>query len=218
MQKGNGRCRGGRMTKPKGPNKIGPTNRGPNKIGPTARVKLNIWDKSVQPCTKCDISKLCKHKVTYFTYCPRPTKTIDILFIGEAPGQVEYAEREPFIGPSGAVMREIIQESVPPHLSYCITNSILCTPFTDDTRYTIRTPSLSEVRECAAHLTRLIRYINPRKIILVGRIAEKAIKHVTCPIPPTTAIRHPSAIMQDTKSTYEFDNAVLTIQRYLEDI
>lgn len=147
-------------------------------------------------------------------FTPAPTQTIDILLIGEAPGQVEYAEKEPFIGPAGMTLQDIINEAIPPIFSYCIINSVMCTPFEDEYRYNIRMPSLSEVKECSAHLTRIAKTLKPKYVILLGKIAEKAFKYINCPLPIPLAVKHPSAIMQ-SRTTYEYDNAVLKIKEYL---
>jgi uracil-DNA glycosylase family 4 len=184
-------------------------------IGPSAQFKLHHLARNhIEPCNLCDISKLCKHKVIYRMFTPAPTQTIDILLIGEAPGQVEYAEKEPFIGPAGMTLQDIINEAIPPIFSYCIINSVMCTPFEDEYRYNIRMPSLSEVKECSAHLTRIAKTLKPKYVILLGKIAEKAFKYINCPLPIPLAVKHPSAIMQ-SKTTYEYDNAVLKIKEYL---
>lgn len=184
---------------------------------PTVKQKLKILADNIASCKSCDISKLCEHKVTYRLYNPEPSRFIDILFVGEAPGDSEYIHKEPFIGPSGQVMQDIIDASVPVHLSYCITNSILCTPYTDEYRRKIRVPSLSEVKECSKHIAALINATKPKKMIAVGKIADKSltrmkgiqkVQHV--------CILHPSVIMQSDKFNYEFDRAVLTIQEYLK--
>jgi len=187
------------------------TKRLPPRIGPT----IAAWHHTVSSCAKCDISSFCKHKVTHSVYIPNQSiRRIDILFIGEAPGASEYNEQEPFIGPSGQVLRDIIKEAVPTDLSYCLTNSILCTPFTDASLYNIRQPSLSEVQECRGHIARLCKLIRPRYIILLGRVAQKTYKQMGI---PTKALElpHPSHIMQSKKYHYEFDKAVLQIQEYL---
>jgi uracil-DNA glycosylase family 4 len=180
--------------------------------------KTKVWSKELQSCNKCDISKYCDHKVTYFIHSPRISPFIDILFIGEAPGESEYTNKEPFIGPSGQTLRAILDEALEPDISYCITNSILCTPFTSDSRYTIRTPSLSEVRECTVHLTTLCKQLQPKHVIALGKIAEKAIVEIRKKIilPTSIYILHPSMISQAKDYNYQFDKAVLTIQEYLK--
>lgn len=183
----------------------------------TNTKKLKIWSDDLQSCSKCDISKYCAHKVTYSIHSPRASPFIDILLIGEAPGDSEYTNKEPFIGPSGHTLRAILEEALEPDISYCITNSILCTPFTSDHRATIRTPSPSEVKECAPHLTTLCKQLKPKHLIALGKIAEKSILELRkkIPLPPHIYILHPSMISQAKDYNYQFDKAVLAIQEYL---
>ena len=184
----------------------------------TTKQKLKIWANNVANCSKCDISKYCNHKVTHYLFTPRPSTTVQILFIGEAPGESEYINKEPFIGPSGVCLRDIIDEAVPDGISFCITNSILCTPFTDESRYSIGTPSLSEVKECSTHLASLYRKIRPKYIVALGKVAEKAVIHLskTLPIPHYIQILHPSKISQSKDYHYQFEKASLAIQEYLK--
>ena len=184
----------------------------------TNKQKARIWANNLADCSKCDISKYCNHKVTHYIFSHRPSIHIDILFIGEAPGESEYLNKEPFIGPAGICLREIIDESVPNDISFCITNSILCTPFTDESRYTIRAPFLSEVKECAPHLQSLYRRLKPKYIVALGKVAEKAVISLakTLPIPHYVHIVHPSKISQSKDYHYQFEKASLAIQEYLK--
>jgi len=191
---------------------------------PSLEQKLQQWSNLPKECNRCDISKLCNHKVYHSSHIHTPPFTriqpsrTDILFIGEAPGQTEYTHKEPFIGPAGDALRTIIAEAVPPTMSYTIVNAVLCTPFTDPSRYKIRIPSLSEVSECSKWLTTLCRKIKPRKVVALGAIADKAVGYIrmNIPLPEHLTITHPSRIMQSAKSDYEYDNAILKIQEYLK--
>lgn len=176
-------------------------------------TKLRILSKQAQSCTKCDISHFCTHKVTHRIHNPLNHDTIDILLLGEAPGESEYINKVPFIGPSGELLNAIIEEATDPNLSYCITNAIWCMPYTDDTRSTYRTPFLSEIHGCGGNVSNIIKLVKPRYFIALGAIAEKSFKYLK--ITDYCKISHPSAIMQSSKSSYEFDNAVLTIKQYL---
>lgn len=180
---------------------------------------LSTWTSSVAPCKKCTISSLCKHKVTHKLY-PNPRRvSVDLLFIGEAPGDSEYINKEPFIGPAGSELHKILEEAVPPHVPYLITNSILCTPFTSSNRDTIRPPSLSEIEECSSHLIRLVKITRPKGLIALGVVAERSIKRIIPYHPlPYIHVTHPSKIMQSAKYRYEFDNAVLKIKTFQSQI
>lgn len=187
-------------------------------MGPlTAKQKARVWADNLASCSRCDISKFCDHKVTHYIYTPRPSAFVDILFIGEAPGESEYINEEPFIGPAGECLRAIIIETLADDISYCITNSILCTPFTDESRYKIGTPSLSEVKACQPHLVALYRKLQPKYIVCLGKTAEKAVLSMSriLPIKHYVQVLHPSRISQAKDYNYQFDKASLAIQEYI---
>lgn len=176
-------------------------------------TRLRVLSKQSQSCSICDISRLCTHKVTHRIHNPHNRDTLDILFLGEAPGESEYINKIPFIGPAGEFLNSIIEEAIDPYTSYCISNAIWCTPYTDSTRSAYRPPFLSEIQGCGGNVRNLIDLIKPRYFIALGNIAEKSFKNLK--ITNYCKVSHPSAIMQSSKSDYEFDNAVLTIKQYL---
>lgn len=176
-------------------------------------TRLRILSKQSQSCSICDISRFCTHKVTHRIHNPHNRDTLDILFLGEAPGESEYINKTPFIGPAGEFLNAIIEEALNPNTSYCITNAIWCVPYTDNTRSLYRSPFLSEIQGCGGNVRSTINLVKPKHFIALGAIAEKSFKYLK--ITNYCKISHPSAIMQSSKSSYEFDNAVLTIKQYL---
>lgn len=176
-------------------------------------TRLRTLHNQVQSCNKCDISNVCEYKVTTRIHNPFNYNTLDILFLGEAPGDSEYINHLPFIGPSGDCFNAIVSEALDPYMSYCVSNSLWCTPFTDNTRMSYRTPFTTEVEQCSTNVRNLINLIKPKHFIAVGAIAAKSFKALK--IDNFCKIMHPSKIMQSSKYDYEFDNAVLTIKQYL---
>jgi len=135
------------------------------------------------------------------------------MFIGNAPNEQEYINKQPSVGQEGECLNTIIKEALQPTTSYIITNSILCTPFKDTDRDSIRAPNNIEISSCSSHIQSLVNEIRPKYVIALGRIAEKTCKLLK--IPHYIYVLHPSRIMQSTKSDYEYDNAILNIKRYV---
>jgi DNA polymerase len=181
---------------------------------PSTMTKEPIWgwEKRARTCTKCDISKYCGAKVLYRGYAHRVP--IDVLFVGEAPGQAEHAIGLPFVGPAGDEFDNII-DTMPPDISWVVTNSILCTPFEDDTLTPPpRQPYLSEVKECSVHLRSLIEILQPKHVIALGNYGAKALKHIK---QEYTLLPHPSAIMQSKHRDLEFHKATLKLMHTLQE-
>ena len=52
----------------------------------------------------------------------------DVLFIGEGPGESEDSIGQPFIGPAGHLLDQILEQSGVTEHRYCLTNLVCCIP------------------------------------------------------------------------------------------
>lgn len=121
-------------------------------------------------CRECKISKYTTQKVP-----PRGVPESQVLFIGEAPGKREDATGKPFIGPSYDVLLGMIQEvkiRIGKTFSFAFTNTIMCTPYVDKTKTSIRTPTETEVSRCRQHVYEVVRLFNPQLIVCIGKTAS----------------------------------------------
>lgn len=119
----------------------------------------------VQHCMKCPLHKT-RTKVV-FGSGPVPC---DLMLIGEAPGEQEDLQGEPFVGRAGKLLTQIL-ESVKikrPDDIY-IANTLKCRPPDN------RTPSASEQEKCFPYLEAQIHFIRPKILLLAGAPAVKAI-------------------------------------------
>lgn len=91
-----------------------------------------------------------------------------IFIIGEAPGRQEDLQGIPFVGDSGQVLRDILEQSGVPLLDTFITNVVRCKPPKN------RDPGANEIKACLTHLYFEFRKFRPRVVICCGRIALKA--------------------------------------------
>jgi len=110
-------------------------------------------------------------------YCVIPkwhaNPTPKFLFLGEAPGENEERQGEPFIGRSGQFLRSKLQEAEI-SLGDCIfSNSCLCAP--RDAEGSINTPQASEYLHCLPHSLNLIRRYGPKMVVAVGGVALQSL-------------------------------------------
>lgn len=199
-----------------------PSTSSPSKmINPSSLPQLTLLANAINNCKACPLHRNVDHKVYWrFSHTNRTDHpATDLLFVGEAPGQSEYALRQPFVGAAGQELSDLLSEALPLSLTYCITNAVLCTPFTDDTRSSIDTPSLPGVTACRNHLQRLISILNPRYIIALGKVAERSLKKL---IPQGNysahetrfmTLLHPSAILRSTHPDLERNRFILNLQK-----
>lgn len=96
----------------------------------------------------------------------------DILFIGEAPGESEQVLGQPFVGPAGHLLDQIIRRSVPSKLSLCFTNLVGCIPWEEGGGKAAEPPA-EAIKQCAPRLNDFVRIIRPQIIVLVGQLASK---------------------------------------------
>lgn len=95
-------------------------------------------------------------------------KQCDILFVGINPGKEEAKKNKPFIGPSGQILRDTIRKvnierGVNPRIAF--TNSILCS-----TNNEKEIPNVEVcLQNCYYLVSKLVKYLNPRVIVPVGK-------------------------------------------------
>ncbi len=112
----------------------------------------------------------------------------DWMVIGEAPGEEEDRRGEPFVGPSGQLLDNMLRavglrreasrtaagERAPGGVY--IANVIKCRPPGN------RNPQPDEVAQCSVYLARQVALVQPRIILALGRFAVNALLHTDEPL------------------------------------
>jgi DNA polymerase len=89
--------------------------------------------------------------------------------LGEAPGQEEDAQGEPFVGAAGQLLDKIITACKLTREEVFILNTIKCRPPMN------RTPSDIEVQNCWQFAHRQLEIIQPEFICCLGSVAAKSL-------------------------------------------
>ena len=132
--------------------------------------ELNKIAEEIKNFRGLDIAKNANHAVP-----GEGSPDADILFIGEAPGQVEDSTGHPFVGQSGQLMRKVLTEitGIKPEEVF-ITNIVKFRPPDN------RDPLPNEIEACRDWLDRQIDIIHPKIIFTLGRFSmAKFIPDVT---------------------------------------
>jgi DNA polymerase len=99
-----------------------------------------------------------------------------VLFIGEAPGRVGADRtRRPFFGDkSGANFQALLDSIGLSRDEIFITSAVMCSPrsVTDANRR----PTRTEIKNCAAHLSRVLDLVDPPVVATLGGVALEALK------------------------------------------
>jgi uracil-DNA glycosylase family 4 len=88
-----------------------------------------------------------------------------ILFIGEGPGYWENMKMEPFVGNAGKLLDQVLRGISIPRESVYITNVVHHRPPEN------RDPAVEEITAYGRYLDEIIKIIDPRLIITLGRFS-----------------------------------------------
>ena len=89
------------------------------------------------------------------------------MLIGEAPGQDEDLQGEPFVGRAGQLLNEMLRAIGLQRNEVYIANMLKCRPPHN------RDPEAAEIAACREYLQRQIQLLRPKLIMTVGRIAAQ---------------------------------------------
>jgi uracil-DNA glycosylase len=132
---------------------------------------------SVAACTAC-------------TLCENRTQTVfgvghssaHWMIVGEAPGEQEDRQGEPFVGKSGQLLDNMLRaigltraEADPARQVY-IANTLKCRPPGN------RNPAPAELAACEGFLIRQVQLVQPKIILAMGRFAVQSLLRSTEPI------------------------------------
>lgn len=118
----------------------------------------------VLDCKRCG---LCSTR-TQVVFGTGPVKT-PLMFVGEAPGQDEDLQGEPFVGRAGQLLTNTIKKFGIERRQVFIGNILKCRPPGN------RTPAPDEMAACMPWLQRQIATIQPKLICGLGNIAVQTL-------------------------------------------
>jgi uracil-DNA glycosylase family 4 len=119
---------------------------------------------AVLPCTACAL-----HERRTNTVFGEGSPAAEIVFVGEAPGQDEDLQGEPFVGKSGQLLTKILGAIGFAREDVYICNILKCRPPNN------RDPLPEEVQCCEPHLKRQLAILQPKVICCLGRVAAQTL-------------------------------------------
>lgn len=117
-------------------------------------------EAQVSGCKKCKL-----HEARTQTVFGTGNRQADWLIIGEAPGAEEDRQGEPFVGPAGKLLTEMLFAVGYGRADVYIANILKCRPPGN------RNPAPDEVASCRAYLQQQIALMQPRLILALGGVA-----------------------------------------------
>ena len=123
-------------------------------------------------CVRCKLCELGRRQVVFGVGNPKAR----LMFVGEAPGEDEDRQGEPFVGRAGQLLTRIIEAISLTRDQVYIANVIKCRPPGN------RNPEPDEVSACEPFLFQQIAIIKPRVIVALGKFAAQCLLRTTEPI------------------------------------
>ncbi len=126
------------------------------------------WDSLRQSIASCRSCGLCAERRQAVPGVG--DENASWLFIGEGPGAEEDARGEPFVGQAGKLLDAMLAAiDLKRGEDVYIANAVKCRPPGN------RTPENDEVAACFPYLKRQIELIQPKLIVLLGRVAVTSV-------------------------------------------
>ena len=175
--------------------------------------------KVCMDCTKCGLCETRNHVV--FGVGDR---NADIMFVGEGPGEQEDLKGEPFVGPAGKLLDDMMSIIDLDRKNSYIANIVKCRPPRN------RDPLETEQDACIDYLRNQVALVKPKIIVCLGRIAAKRLIRPDFRITREhglwierggiwlTATYHPSALLRDVSKRPEAFEDLLAIREKLSSV
>lgn len=154
------------------------------RIGDTLEQNWMALQHEVSVCRQC---KLCETRTQTVFGVGNPHASW--MLIGEAPGQDEDLQGEPFVGRAGQLLNEMLRAIGLKREQVYIANILKCRPPKN------RDPEAEEVGACLPYLQQQIALLKPKLILAVGRIAAQNLLNTTSSL---TSLRGRSHRFGDT--------------------
>lgn len=134
-------------------------------VSPIEPYSEQAWADLQEEVSACRQCALCESRTQ--TVFGSGTAESGWMVIGEAPGESEDRQGEPFVGRAGQLLTEMLRAIGLKRDDVFITNILKCRPPNN------RDPVAAEVEACSDYLHRQISWLKPKIILAVGRVAAQ---------------------------------------------
>ena len=183
---------------------------------------MDSWEALKTECAQCRACSLCetRHKLVFGVGNERT----EVMLIGEGPGEQEDLRGEPFVGPAGKLLDDMLKMIDLDRSMVYIANVVKCRPPGN------RDPKPEEQTACIGYLYEQIRLLEPKIIVCLGRISAAALIESNYRITRQhgqwvekggvwyTAIYHPSALLRDLSKRPETFLDLLSVRQKIHQV
>lgn len=180
------------------------------------------WESLQQRVAKCQLCDLSQTRTQ--TVFGVGDHQADLMIIGEAPGADEDRQGEPFVGRAGQLLNAMLQAIGLQRQQVYIANILKCRPPNN------RDPSQAEAVQCQDYLFRQITLVQPKLILVLGRIAAHRLLNTDAPLSklhgklkmeshsgvPLLVTYHPAYLLRSPKEKRKAWQDLLIAKRMLQ--
>ena len=180
------------------------------------------WEELEKNCKACNRCALAagRRKVVI----GRGSKTADILFVGEGPGENEDKQGLPFVGQAGELLDLALNSIGFDKNDYYIANIVKCRPPQN------RNPEPEECNACLPFLRAQFSLIRPKIIVALGSIASNYLVEKDLRITKSRGIwvekqgvlfmptYHPAALLRDPSKKIDMWEDLLKVYEKLKEL
>lgn len=159
----------------------------PRELAPIARLapatgtkagRLDAMRGPVLACAKCPHLMTSRTQVVFGVGNPEA----ELMFVGEAPGEDEDKQGEPFVGRAGELLTKIIKAMGFERSDVFIANVLKCRPDMPPGVSGNRKPRPEEMQTCLPYLREQIEIIQPRALVALGATALEGLTGQQIPV------------------------------------
>lgn len=171
--------------------------------------KLAKLRQQALACTRCPHLVKSRTQVVFGIGNP----FAELMFVGEAPGEDEDVQGEPFVGRAGQLLTKIINAMEYERDDIFIANVLKCRPDMPPGVSGNRKPKLEEMETCLPWLREQIDLIKPKALVALGATAMEGLLAETIPMReargrwfefngiPTLVTYHPAYLLRNQSLT-----------------
>ncbi len=180
------------------------------------------WQQLENCCSNCVKCELCSRRTNVVFGVG--FRNADILFVGEGPGEQEDLMGEPFVGPAGKLLDDMLSIIDLDRTNIYIANIVKCRPPGN------RDPKEEEQDACIGYLEKQIQLIQSKILVCLGRIAAMKLIRPDFRITKehgtwtqingiwVTALYHPSALLRDVSKRPDTFSDLLNIRQKAKEL
>lgn len=137
-------------------------------------VKTELLLDIAKEVSTCEMCSLCQNRSRTVFGSGNPNA--DVVFLGEAPGKDEDESGLPFVGRAGKLLTKMIESIGLIRDEVYIANVVKCRP--EDNR----NPTVGEASVCMEYLHRQLEIIQPKVIVVLGKVAAGSLTLTDLPM------------------------------------